>query len=146
MAWIDEILRFVAHGRKPDGSLDECRLDGDGNLRVTLASDAVAPAWDDSPGFVASRVVKATTTTLLYLGGLGDSEGYLLVFDANALPPNGTKPTLAPLPSGVGVPLQLPLPPRGRVFKYGVVWAVSSTAESLTLDPKGRAFINAQRT
>jgi hypothetical protein len=91
MAWIDEILRFVAHARKPDGSLDECRLDGDGNLRVTFTTDASEPAWDDSPGFVASRVVKAGASTLFHLGGLCDSEGYLLVFDANAVPVNGTK-------------------------------------------------------
>lgn len=39
MAWLDEILQFVAHGRKPDGSLSECRLDAAGNLRVTLASE-----------------------------------------------------------------------------------------------------------
>jgi hypothetical protein len=146
MAWLDEILQFVAHGRKADGSLAECRLDNDGNLRVTLASEAIEPAWDDSPGLVAHRVVKATPCTLLHLSGYSESSGYLQVFDANALPANGTKPTLAPAPIWWGWTIALPLPPRGRVFKNGVVWAVSTTAETLTLDSAGRAFVNVQRT
>lgn len=146
MAWLDEILQFVAHGRKPDGSLSECRLDTDGNLRVTLASDAIEPAWDDSPGLVAHRVVKAAPATLLHLSGYSESSGYLHVFDAAALPSNGTIPSVAPLTIWWGWSIALPLPPRGRAFKSGIVWAVSTTAEKLTLDPAGRAFVNVQRT
>jgi len=146
MAWLDEILQFVAHGRKPDGSLSECRLDTDGSLRVTLASEAIEPAWDDSPGFVAQRVVKATPGTLLFLSCFAESSGYLHVFDATALPPNGTRPTIAPLQLWWGWSASLPLPPRGRAFRNGIVWAVSSTAATLTLDAAGRAFVNAQRT
>lgn len=146
MAWLDEILQFVAHGRKPDGSLAECRLDGDGSLRVTLASEAIEPAWDDSPGFVAHRVVKTTPCTLLHLSGYSESNGFLHVFDAAALPPNGTKPSHAPVLIWSWWQIALPLPSRGRPFKTGLVWAVSTTAESLTLDPTGRAFVNVQRT
>ncbi|MBI2388627.1 MAG: hypothetical protein HYV09_03335 [Deltaproteobacteria bacterium] len=146
MAWLDEILRFVAHARKPDGSLEECRLDADGNLRVVVATDSLEPAWDDSPGFVAHRIVKATSGTLLHLSGYSESSGYLHVFDATALPADGTKPTLAPALLWSGWTIAVPLPPRGRVFKNGIVWAVSTTAEALTLDAAGRAFVNAQRT
>lgn len=146
MAWLDEILQFVAHGRKPDGTLSECRLDGDGSLRVTIAGESIEPAWDDSPGLISNRVVKATACTLLHLSGYSESSGYLHVFDANALPANGTKPTLAPVPIWWGWTISLPLPTRGRAFKAGIVWAVSTTAEKLTLDPTGRAFVNVQRT
>jgi hypothetical protein len=146
MAWLDEILRFVAHARKPDGSLEECRLDTQGNLRVTLASEPVEPAWDDSPGFVAHRVVKPSTGTLLFLSCVAECGGYLHVFDAKELPANGTRPTLAPMQLWWGWPMTLPLPTRGRAFKDGIVWAVSTTAEKLTLDVAGRAFVNAQRT
>lgn len=146
MAWLDEILRFVAHGRKPDGALEECRLDGDGNLRVAIAGELIEPAWDDSPGLVAHRVVKATPCTLFHLSGYSESSGYLHVFDAAALPSNGTKPTLAPVPIWWGWTIALPLPSRGRAFKNGIVWAVSTTPEALTLDVAGRAFVNAQRT
>lgn len=146
MAWLDEILQFVAHGRKPDGSLSECRLDTDGNLRVTIAAESIEPAWDDSPGLVASRVVKASPCMLLHLSGYSESSGYLHIFDATALPANGTKPTIAPIAIWWGWTLTAPLPPRGRVFKNGIVWAVSTTAETLTLDSAGRAFVNVQRT
>jgi hypothetical protein len=146
MAWLDEILQFVAHGRKPDGSLAECRLDGESNLRVTIAGETIEPGWDDSPGFVSHRVVKATSSTLLHLSGYSESSGYLHVFDATALPTDGTKPTLAPVLIWSGWTIALPLPPRGRVFKNGIVWALSTTAEALTLDLTGRAFVNVQRT
>ncbi len=146
MAWLDEILRFVAHGRKPDGALEECRLDGDGNLRVTLASESIEPAWDDSPGFVTHRVVKATSGTLLHLSGYSESSGFLQLFDATVLPPNGTRPLLAPVLLYWGWSIALPLPARGRVFKNGIVWAVSTTPDVLTLDTAGRAFVNVQRT
>jgi len=146
MAWLDEILQFVAHGRKPDGSLSECRLDAEGNVRVALASDSIEPAWDDSPGFVPQRVVRASPSTLLFLSCFAESSGYLHVFDAKELPANGTKPTLAPMQLWWGWSTTLPLPVRGRAFKNGIVWAVSSTAETLTLDVAGRAFVNALRT
>lgn len=146
MAWLDEILRFVAHARRPDGSLDECRLDGDGNLRVAIATEPLEPVWDDSPSFAAQRVVKAAGGTLFHLSGYSESNGYLHVFDAAALPANGTAPTLAPVLLWAGWSVTLPLPPRGRVFKIGIVWAVSSTADTLTLDTAGRAFVNAQRS
>lgn len=146
MAWLDEILQFVAHGRKPDGSLAECRLDNDGNLRVAVSGEVGDAPWDDSPGFAAHRVVKASPGTLLFLSCFAESSGYLHVFDNKALPPNGTKPTLAPMPLWWGWSMTLPLPARGRAFKNGLVWAVSSTAETLTLDLTGRAFVNAQRT
>lgn len=146
MAWIDEIIRFVAFARKPDGSIEELRLDDAGNLKVTLANAPPEPVWDDSPGFVAQRVVKATPCALMFLSGVAETNAYLQVFDAKTLPKDGTKPTLAPLQIWWGWPFTLSLPPNGRAFKHGVVWAVSTTPESLTHDPTARAFVNAQRT
>jgi hypothetical protein len=143
MAWLDEILRFVAHARKPDGALEECRLDAAGNLRVAIANDSPEPTWDDSPGFVSHRVVKVGPCTLLHLSASADSSGYLQVFDAAALPADGTRPTIAPVLLWPGVTIVVPLPERGRTFKTGIVWAVSTSPDVLHRDPAGRAFADA---
>ena len=43
MLWMDEIFRFVLQGKKPDGSLDDCALDADRNLKVVIVGDKSTP-------------------------------------------------------------------------------------------------------
>lgn len=147
MAWLDEILSFIAHARKPDGSLGECQLDPAGSLKVTLGTDpALASTPDDCAAFVAARVVRAGPCRLFHLAGLSNSSGYLHVFDAAAVPAPGTPPLLAPFQLWPGLAFVLPLPAGGRAFKTGVVWAVSTTLPAFSPDPTGQVWTNAERT
>ncbi len=146
MAWLDEILSFIAHARKPDGSLGECQLDASGNLKVVVGDALALPTSDDCAAFVDARVVRAGPCRLFLLAGVADSGGFLHVFDAAAVPAAGTPPLFAPLQLWPGMTFSIPLPPQGRAFKTGVVWAVSSVALAFAPDPTGRVWTNAERT
>ncbi|MGZ3420580.1 MAG: hypothetical protein ACXWUG_25660 [Polyangiales bacterium] len=146
MAWLDEILNFVMHARKPDGDLGECALDAGGNLRVAVAGSGAETTWDDTRAFVSQRVVRTGATQLMHLAGYVEAGHYLLVFDASAVPKDGATPDLPPIPLSVGMWFELPLPPNGRAFKNGVAWAVSSVSGTLVLDPTARVWTSAART
>src|SRR5438046_719912 len=112
MSWMDEIFRFVMGGRKPDGTLDECQLDADKNLKVVVVATAPSPTpppivkagWDDPPGYLSQRLVKGTPTTLLQLFGFSDTPGYLHLFDAALPPPDGSVPNISIVLWGYGSP------------------------------------------
>jgi len=152
---MDEIFRFVLQGKKPDGTLDDCALDADRNLKVVVVPDKSVlppppppiPGWDDPPGFLADRIVRPSPSTLYQLFGFSMSPGYLHLFDENAVPPDGVAPALAVNLWGWGNPFTFPLSPeRGRRFTKGIVWAFSSTPDKLTKDPTAQVWANAETT
>ena len=148
MTWMDEVFRFLMTGRKPDGNLDECQLDADKNLKVTVVSTAATPApkssWDDPPGLLAEHVVRNAPGTLLQLFGFSQNYGFLHIFDAAAVPPDGTLPAISLPVWGFGSPFALPLNAQGRDFTNGIAWAFSSTAAALTRDSTAQIWANAE--
>ncbi|MBI2392829.1 MAG: hypothetical protein HYV09_24805 [Deltaproteobacteria bacterium] len=147
MPWYDEIFRFVAHGRRPDGALDECKLDRDGNLCVALSTPKYPErSWDDPTDFAPERVVLPKPGTLWSFFGVADSAGYLLVFDSAVVPEDGaTALFIVPMWPGWAIDLRIPQD-RGREFKNGISWAVSASYPQLKRDPSGRAWVNAERS
>ena len=149
MTWMDEVFRFVMTGRKSDGVLDECQLDADKNLKVVVVATMSPPGaptarWDDPPGMLSERVVRAAPSTLLQLFGFSETYGFLHVFDASTVPPDGTRPAIALPIWGFGSPFALPLNAQGRDFSNGIVWAFSSTPAILTRDATAQIWANAQ--
>ena len=151
MAWMDEIFRFLLQGRKPDGSLDDCALDAERNLKVVVVAAAPPPptpvsVWDDPPGLLADRVVKGSSGTLLQFFGFSNTPGFLQVFDEITVPLDGALPVFSVNLWGWGNPFTLPLAPdRGRRFLKGITWAFSTTPEKLTKDPTAQVWANAER-
>lgn len=89
-----------------------------------------------SVGFVASQVLKTSRGRILYLNAYNNNAAvrYLMLFDATALPANGTTPLLMQaMTATASIPKELAFPPEGMTFTNGLVIAVSSTAASLTL-------------
>lgn len=148
MTWMDEVFRFLLTARKPDGSLDECQLDTDRNLKVTIVSTAIpAPPpsiWDDPGGLLSERIVSATPKKLMQLFGFSQSYGFLHVFDAATAPADGAVPSISLPVWGFGSPFALPLSDRGRAFGSGIVWVFSSTPDTLTRDPSAQLWTNAE--
>jgi hypothetical protein len=72
-----------------------------------------------------------------------------MLFDATSLPTNGAIPVLS-IPLGVApsatqaYPGSFSLPPQGLQFQTGIVFAISSTAKTLTVDTQsgGNAFFS----
>src|SRR5579859_5047097 len=100
MTWMDEVFRFLMTGRKPDGSLDECQLDADKNLKVVVVGLTTSPSaptssWDDPPAMLSEHVVSATPKTLVQFFGFSESDGFLHIFDATAVPGDGNKPQIS---------------------------------------------------
>jgi hypothetical protein len=153
MSWMDEIFHFVMGGRKPDGTLDECQLDGDKNLKVVVVGTLTPPipppvvkaGWDDPPGYLAQRTVKGSAGVLFQFFGFSDTPGYVHLFDAALPPPDGTVPNISLVLWGYGSPFSLPLSAEGRDFTKGIVWVFSKTPEVLTRDAAAKVWVNAQR-
>ena len=70
---------------------------------------------------------------LLEIFGTNTEAGdvFIMVFDAVALPGNGTQPRLSPIPVPAGESFSLTMPE--PEFGTGIYWAVSSTADTLTI-------------
>jgi len=146
MAWYEDVFRFVMNGRKPDGSLDECQLDHDRNLRVVVAASGEATSWDDPPDALAERVVLERPGALWSLVGMSDTYGYLIVFDSPVVPDDGARGVFV-IQTWPGYPIDLPLPrDRGRKFERGIAWAASSTFPALTKIKEARLWVNAERS
>lgn len=81
-----------------------------------------------------SRVIKASPGTLLTLQAYNSSGStvYLQVFDAVAMPLDGTIPTLAPVTLPSDSIASIDFGQRGRPFSTGIVAAFSSSPTFLT--------------
>jgi hypothetical protein len=96
-----------------------------------------------SAGFVASAVLKTGPGRLTYLQLYNNnaSTRYVMLFDATALPANGTNPLVM---QGVGatqsIAKELAFPPEGLIFNSGLVIALSSTPGSLTIAGADMSF------
>ena len=96
-----------------------------------------------SAGFVASAVLKTGRGRLLYLNAYNNNATvrYLMLFDAAALPANGTVPLLMQaMTATASIPKELAFPPEGMTFVNGLVIAISSTPATLTIAAADLSF------
>jgi len=105
----------------------------------------------------SSGVVKATPGNLVTMFGTfvvngGAGTRWLMIFDAAALPANGTAPKVSSIPmTGVDIVFSLsledpgdPIAAPGLPMATGIVWAISSTESTLTLDAASTADVTAK--
>ncbi len=136
--WTNQIFKWLGYARFKvapvavgDGQVVELLADAFGRLRTVVEGPTPA-AYSRSVG-QASGVAKASAGQLLELwcSSLDSGSGYLLLFDAAAVPPSGTVP-LEVFPLGPGESLAFspsaPLP-----FSTGLSWAIST--DPATYDP-----------
>jgi|GEM_PF-2410025 len=102
------------------------------------------PGRADTGGYAKSQVVRAgngllKTLRVHNLGGSGDL--YVQLFDATALPANGTAPSTAPVPVKAGQYYESDTPFR---FLAGLVVAASSTPATKTLISGNDVWITAE--
>ena len=114
---------------------------------VTLVPSTAAAAnllTSGTAAQVSNRVVKATAGTLFLAIGYNNNAAtrYLQVFNAAALPADGTVPNLPPISVATGQNWSLNLGEYGYAFTTGIVIANSTTAATLTIASADQ-FINA---
>lgn len=102
--------------------------------------------WDDpgASGSTSSKVVRTVPGVVLQFKGAnnGPSSRWFQAFDAAALPPNNTIPFESfPVPSTAVFADVLEL---ARVLRVGLVWAISSTSDVLTLDNTAKFWVNTE--
>lgn len=127
----------------PEG--DTLDVNKDGSINVHLTPSATNP-WTvfrtTAAGGEASRVAKAASGTLrdVYAGNVSGALGYLMLFDAAALPANGTVPLLAAVPIANTQEGWYDFGTDGIGFTTGMVVAMSTTQLTLTVVAGGCDF------
>lgn len=102
---------------------------------IPVETASVVPTTNvSSSAYEKSHVVSNAPCTLVSWGvtNKGVSDLWLLVFDATALPANGTVPSRRPIPVPAGYPGGDERA-RGTSLAVGCVLALSTTSSSLTL-------------
>jgi len=118
-----------------DGDLFPLLTDGSGNLLVAVASSSPTSASKFvSAAYEASHVrVGVAKLRSGFLSSKAAAAGFWFVYDANAVPANGTLPDFPPIPVPVGpafVSLDLA---EERSMALGIVFVFSSTQATLTI-------------
>jgi hypothetical protein len=129
------MVRAVAPPPVGNGEYSKMRCDANGNLLVNASSPVPGSSTPfNSAGDVASLVISAAPADLLQLIALNVAGGtrYALLFDAVALPPNGTIPDWVGLPLGRDQFVAFTFGD-GLAFSTGIVVALSTTRTILTL-------------
>jgi len=105
------------------------------STQVQNATITMGPGTDVQANAAASLVVSAAAATFLYAGLASDAAArvWLHVFDAAALPANGTVPTLTPVAVDNTLEGSISLFDRGVAFGTGITLAVSTTHRTLTV-------------
>lgn len=103
-------------------------------MSIAIAPQTASLAQMVTPGAPAtSDLVASGESHLLEIFGTNTEAGdvFIMIFDAVALPGNGTAPRITPIPVPAGESFSLTTPQ--AVFGTGIFWAVSSTPDTLTL-------------
>ena len=128
-----------------DGEESPVLVDDTGRLEVTTASGGVVVVSFDPPSsynsittgtLLDSDVVNAAPGTILDVNGFNASAGvrFFQLFDAVAVPGNGTTPDTIPIQIPAGVHFSITFADgQGQSFATGISWASSTTQLDLTL-------------
>jgi hypothetical protein len=119
-----------------DGETNELALSRDGRLLVA-DRDPSAVLTSRSPSLEASRRVKVGAGSLLALTGSTEASAarWLMLFDSDDDPPADNTDPLECFRLAPGSSFSYE-PPAGRLdFSTGLVWAISTAADTLALDP-----------
>lgn len=120
-----------------DGQYSKLRVDASGALLVNTSGASSAVSRFNTAGDAASIIVKASPGQLLQIDGHSPSSNvgdrFLHIFDAIAVPPNGTVPDYNPLPVSPGGTVAFFWGDVGLPLVTGIVVAVSTTRTTLTL-------------
>lgn len=108
------------------------RVDATGAI-ATTGGGAGADAARDNSGVVAFRVVSAVASRPLQFEGRNTSvnDRFWMLFNAAALPANGTVPDLVPYRVPAGSNFSIVLEP--SLYATGITWAWSTTLLTLTV-------------
>lgn len=108
-------------------------------IRRVLPVDPAAGVPLIDQAFLASR---SAFLARVFGSNEGAAARWLMIFNQSGVPANGTEPRYAiAVPAGQSFSLSLAEP---RFFHNGIVWMVSSTAGSLTLDAAATFRVNAE--
>jgi hypothetical protein len=102
-------------------------------LPVTAMGPSAAVTWDSQEA--NSAVVNAASSNLIHVYGTnkGPTRLYFMLFNAVALPANGTVPFVAhiPIPANDGT-FSLDISGEAKTFGTGLTWGISTTPSTLT--------------
>jgi hypothetical protein len=127
--------------------------------RLAAHTDGVASAYlplgaqllRSNSGWVSSGVISAVPVTLrdLVFTYKGPNNRWVMIFDAAAVPANGTMPSLMPLQMSSGAGNRVVggyTPQAGDRFTTGICFAISLTEDTLTLEAVTNLWVTAQFT
>ena len=100
--------------------------------------------WYDTGGSAEDSAIIATTTATLYMLRVlinTENDRYLMIFNNTSLPANGTAPDHRAFVPGLGEAMES-LGPYGRKFSTGMVVALSSTRDTLTVTTGSEGFFH----
>ncbi len=148
MAWLNNVFNFLAGGQYEQspapltsGATGPLLVDRYKRLIVVAAPPGSTISTGENNWYVSNSAgeyqgaVKTTPGTFFWMYGFnrGASDRFLMLFNLSSVPSDGTAPWMTPIPIISLQPFSFEMP-RGRNFSTGLVWAVSTTGDTLTKD------------
>jgi hypothetical protein len=145
-AWINTIFNFLAGGQynsSPqtigNGQTGPLQTDQYSRLLTVPAPAIAGVSTGTTLGasiLAPSQAVKTSPGSLYQLNGSNPSANgrWIYVFDLVAVPANGTSPTVVPQYVAPNASFFYDYRLNPRVFATGIVWAISTSGTSFTLD------------
>jgi hypothetical protein len=139
--WPSQLFRWLGFARYnvtapvgADGQVAELQGDAAGRLRTTTQGEKPT-GLVISPALETHRQVVVGAGALVELYGFNDDTAtkYLMLFDAASLPGNGASGWLARFRIAGGGSIAF-APGYPLAFTSGLIWAASTTADTLTID------------
>jgi hypothetical protein len=146
MSWPDTIFKWLAYGEynltlptTTTGNPQRLQCDKNGRLLIAKQSDT---SYVRSTSLENSHVVKTSAGTLYELHGFNDGSVtlYLMLFNTTSVPANGTAPLERfRIPAGGSIAYS---PGQPISLGTGIVWAASTTPNTLTIDTASKSYVS----
>lgn len=141
LPWVASVLKWLGHAQYnsappvlAEGEVSALQCDGEGNLKVSLASGETGSALVATVADVAEgAVVKASAGKLYEIAGFSTaaSTRYLVVMAGSVLPEDGTS-TASKIVVRIPASADFCWTPERPVPLAGIVWVCSSTRATIT--------------
>ena len=145
--FLQSVFKWLAHGRTITGDLKEIACSADGKLLIdTISSNGIWLYPSTDYILTYRRVISNSSNSLLQIIATneGTSKGWFMIFNNNTLPVTGSIPRYSfPVTSGATVGMDQS---RAILFDQGISWAISSTANTLTLETSAIFRVTAETT